>query len=134
MVKFFGKAHKAIYRMSGGRLLARMGEAPMFLLTTTGRKSGKPRTTPLLYIEEGDGFAIVASFGGSPAHPSWYLNLEKNPRATVQIEERVIPVIASTASPDEKKRLWPRFTAIYPDYDNYQKETKRDIPVVLLQK
>ena len=134
MVKLFGKVHKVVYRMSGGRLFAKLGRAPMLLLTATGRKSGKPRTTPLLYVEDGDGFAVVASFGGAPEHPSWYRNLEKNPKVTLQIENRVIPVTASTATPEEKKRLWPRLTAIYPDYDNYQKETTRDIPVVLLRK
>ena len=134
MVKFFGKAHKVVYRMSGGRLFAKLGEAPMLLLTATGRRSGKPRTTPLLYVEDGDGFAVVASFGGAPEHPSWYRNLEKNPKVSLQIENRVIPVTASTATPEEKKRLWPRLTAIYPDYDTYQKETTREIPVVVLRK
>ncbi len=134
MVKLFGKAHKVLYRMSGGRLFAKLGRAPMLLLTATGRKSGKPRTTPLLYVEDGDGFAVVASFGGAPEHPSWYRNLEKNPEVTLQIKNRVISVTASTATPEEKKRLWPRLTAIYPDYDTYQKETTRDIPVVLLRK
>jgi len=134
MVKLFGKAHKVLYRMSGGRVFAKLGRAPMLLLTATGRKSGKPRTTPLLYVEDGDGFAVVASFGGAPEHPSWYRNLEKNPEATLQIKNRVISVTASTATPEEKKRLWPRLTAIYPDYDTYQKETTRDIPVVLLRK
>ena len=134
MVKLFGKVHKVVYRMSGGRLFAKLGRAPMLLLTATGRKSGKPRTTPLLYVEDGDGFAVVASFGGAPEHPSWYRNLEKNPKVTLQIENRVISVTASTATPEEKKRLWPRLTAIYPDYDTYQKETTRDIPVVLLRK
>ncbi len=134
MVKLFGKAHKVVYRMCGGRVFAKLGRAPMLLLTATGRKSGKPRTTPLLYVEDGDGFAVVASFGGAPEHPSWYRNLEKNPEVTLQIENRVISVTASTATPEEKKRLWPRLTAIYPDYDTYQKETTRDIPVVLLRK
>ena len=134
MVKFFGKAHKVVYRMSGGRLFAKLGEAPMLLLTATGRRSGKPRTTPLLYVEDGDGFAVVSSFGGAPEHPSWYRNLEKNPKVSLQIENRVIPVTASTATPEEKKRLWPRLTAIYPDYDTYQKETTREIPVVVLRK
>ncbi len=133
MVKLFGKAHKVVYRMSGGRLFAKLGRAPMLLLTATGRKSGKPRTTPLLYVEDGEGFAVVASFGGAPEHPSWYRNLEKNPEVTLQIENRVISVTASTATPEEKKRLWPRLTDIYPDYDTYQKETTRDIPVVLLR-
>ena len=134
LVKLFSKAHNVLYRVSGGRVFGSLGEAPVLLLTVTGRKSGKPRTTPLLYIEDGDSFAVVASFGGAPEHPAWYRNLERNPRATVQIENQVVPVTAATATPEEKKRLWPRFTAVYPDYDTYQKKTKRDIPVVLLRK
>ena len=134
LVRFFSKAHNILYRMTDGRFFGKLGKAPVLLLTVTGRKSGKLRTTPLLYIEEGNGFAVVASFGGAPKHPGWYRNLEKNPKATVQIEERVIPVTASTASPEEKKRLWSRLTAVYSDYATYQKKTKRDIPVVLLRK
>ena len=132
MIKFFGKVHKALYQMTGSRVFANLGQMPTLLLTTTGHKSGQPRTVPLLYIENADGFAIVASFGGAPKHPSWYLNLQGDPKATIQIEKRVIPVTATTASQEEKKHLWPEFTAIYPDYDNYEKETERDIPVVLL--
>ena len=133
MVKLFGKVHKALYQMTGSRVFANLGQMPTLLLTTTGRKSGQPRTVPLLYIEEADGFAIVASFAGAPNHPSWYLNLQGDPKATIQIEKRVIPVTATTASPEEKKRLWPQLTAVYADYDNYEKETERDIPVVLLR-
>jgi deazaflavin-dependent oxidoreductase (nitroreductase family) len=132
MVKLFGKVHKALYQMTGSRIFANLGQMPTLLLTTTGRKSGKSRTNPLLYVEDGDGFVIVASFAGSPNHPSWYLNLQSDPKATIQIEKRVIPVTATTASPKEKKRLWPQLTAVYADYENYEKETDRDIPVVLL--
>jgi deazaflavin-dependent oxidoreductase (nitroreductase family) len=131
-IKLFGKLHKVLYRVTGSRIFSNLGRMPNLLLTATGRKSGKPRTVPLLYIETDDGYAIVASFAGAPEHPAWYRNLQKNPQATVQIEDRVIPVTASTATPDEKKRLWPRFTAMYPDYDNYEAETERHIPVVLL--
>ncbi len=133
MIKLFGKAHGALYRASGSRLFANLGQVPTLLLTAVGRTSGKPRTVPLLYVETDDGYAIVASFGGAPQHPAWYLNLQKTPAARVQIEDRVIPVTASTATPEEKKSLWPRFTEIYPDYDNYESETERDIPVVLLR-
>lgn len=133
IIKFFGKVHKALYQMTGSRLFANLGRMPNLLLTTTGRKSGKPRTIPLLYIEYGDGFAIVASFAGSPKHPSWYLNLQSDPKATVQIEKQLISVTATTASPEVKMSLWPRFTAIYADYDDYERATERDIPVVLLK-
>ena len=133
MIKLFGKLHKAFYQKTGSRIFARLGKMPNLLLTTTGRKSGKLRTIPLLYIENDDGFAIVASFAGAPEHPSWYLNLQSNPKATVQIGKQVIPVIATTASPAEKESLWPRFTAMYADYDSYENATDRDIPIVLLK-
>jgi len=132
-IKLFGKLHKVLYRMTGSRIFSNLGRMPNLLLTATGRKSGKPRTVPLLYIEIDDGYAIVASFAGAPEHPAWYRNLQKNPQATVRIEDRVIPVTASTATREEKKRLWPRLTAMYADYDNYEAETERDIPVVLLR-
>ncbi len=132
-IKLFGKAHGALYRMTGSLVFANLGQVPTLLLTAVGRKSGKPRTVPLLYVETDDGYAIVASFGGAPQHPAWYLNLQETPQARVQIEDRVIPVTASTASAQEKARLWPRFTEVYADYDDYQKVTERDIPVVLLR-
>jgi len=133
MIKLFGKAHGALYRMTGSPFFANLGQVPTLLLTAIGRKSGRPRTVPLLYIETDDGYAIVASFAGAPQHPAWYLNLQKTPQARVQIEDRVIPVTASTASAQEKARLWPRFTEVHADYDDYQKVTERDIPVVLLR-
>lgn len=132
-IKLFGKLHKVLYSMTGSRVFANLGRMPNLLLTATGSKSGKPRTVALLYVETDDGYAIVASFGGSPVHPAWYRNLQKHPQATVQIEDRVIPVTASTATTEEKNSLWPRFADMYPDYDNYQAETERDIPVVLLR-
>jgi len=85
-------------------------------------------------MEDRGGYAVVASFAGSPKHPAWYLNLERHPEATVQIGDQVFAVTASTATLKEKQRLWPRFTAVYPDYDAYQKKTDRQIPVVLLRK
>ena len=133
MIKLFGRAHGALYRMTGSPFFANLGQVPTLLLTAIGRKSGKPRTVPLLYVATDDGYAIVASFGGAPQHPAWYLNLQKTPQASVQIEDRVIPVTAITATPEEKKSLWPQFTAIYPDYNNYQVATERNIPVVLLR-
>lgn len=134
MIKLFGKAHGALYRMTGSRVFANLGNMPTLLLTATGRVSGKPRTVPLLYVETDEGYAIVASFAGAPEHPVWYRNLQNYPQASVQIEDQVIPVTASTASPEEKKSLWPRFTEVYPDYDGYESVTERDIPVVLLRR
>ncbi len=134
MIRFFGKVHRVLYRMSGSRFFANLGQMPTLLLTATGRRSGKPRTVPLLYVEIDDGYAIVASFAGAPEHPAWYRNLQKNPTASVQVADQVIQVTASTATPQEKQSLWPRFTAIYPDYDSYQENTVPDIPVVLLRR
>ena len=133
MIKLFGKFHKVLYRLSGSRAFANLGQVPTLLLITIGSKSGKPRTVPLLYVETDDGYAIVASFGGAPEHPAWYRNLQKTPQASVQVEDRVIPVISTTATAEEKQSLWPRLTAIYPDYDAYEAQTDRDIPVVLLR-
>jgi deazaflavin-dependent oxidoreductase (nitroreductase family) len=133
MIKLFGKVHGALYRLTGSRVFANLGQMPTLLLTTTGRKSGKPRTVPLLYVEYNDGYAVVASYAGAPEHPAWYRNLQKTPEASVQIEDRVITVTASTATAEEKQSLWPRFIAIYPDYDDYEQATDRDIPVVLLR-
>ncbi len=127
------KLHVVLYRVSGGRLGGRFRKtAPVLLLTTTGRKSGKQRTTPLLYLEEAGQYVVVASVGGAPKHPAWYLNLLGNPAATIQIGSRRLAVTATTASPQERLRLWPRATQMYPGYDGYQAKTSREIPVVIL--
>lgn len=133
VLKLASRLHVALYRASGGRLGGRFRKtAPVLLLTTTGRKSGKQRTTPLLYVEEGGQYVIVASVGGAPRHPAWYLNLQGNPAATVQIGSRRIAVRAETASSEERARLWARATQMYPQYDDYQAKTSREIPVVIL--
>jgi len=105
---------------------------PVLLLTTTGRKTGKRRTTPLLYVEEGDRYVVVASVGGAPSHPAWYLNLRSNPAATIQVGGRKVAVTAETAGLEERARLWPRLTQMWPRYDDYQAKTRREIPVVIL--
>ena len=130
--KLFIGFHTAIYRLTGGRVMGSFGRAPVLLLTTTGRKSGKNRTTPLLYLEEGGLYFVVASSGGSSKHPAWYLNLTANPTSALQTQDRTLSATAETIAGDEKKRLWIRFNEIYPDYDTYQKKTERDIPVVKL--
>jgi F420H(2)-dependent quinone reductase len=127
------KIHVALYRASGGRLGGRVGKGvPVLLLTTTGRKTGKRRTTPLLYVEEGDRYVVVASVGGAPSHPAWYLNLRSNPAATIQVGGRKVVVTAETAGPEERARLWSRVTQMWPRYDDYQAKTRREIPVVIL--
>jgi deazaflavin-dependent oxidoreductase (nitroreductase family) len=127
------RIHAAVYRASRGRLLGSIGKGmPVLLLTTTGRKSGRRRTTPLLYLEDGGRYAVVASVGGAPQHPAWYLNLRADPRATVEIGGRTRAVRAETAGPEERARLWRAATAMYPGYDTYQARTSREIPIVTL--
>jgi deazaflavin-dependent oxidoreductase (nitroreductase family) len=122
----------ALYRMSGGRIMGTSSGAPVLLLTTTGRKSGRSRTVPLLYVQDGACFVVVASYAGSPKHPAWYLNLEQNPKVELQVGRRRFAAVARSASADEKTRLWPKLTEIYPRYEDYQKRTSREIPLVIL--
>jgi len=103
------------------------------LLTTRGRKSGKLRRTALIYGKDGDNYVIVASKGGHPQHPAWYLNLSENPEVYVQVEDKKFVAQARTASGEERARLWKLMAAIWPDYDNYQTKTDRQIPVVVLE-
>ena len=112
----------------------RVSGAPVLLLTTTGRKSGKRRTTPLLYLRDGETIVIVASNGGRDVHPAWWLNLQTNPEADVQLGKARSPLIASNAAAEERARLWPLLVEMYPGYGDYQKRTKRQIPVVILRR
>ncbi|MDV7082819.1 nitroreductase family deazaflavin-dependent oxidoreductase [Rhodococcus sp. IEGM 248] len=137
-IKWMSKINVVLYRRTGGRLGSkwRVGSAfprglPVCLLTTTGRKSGEPRISPLLFLEDGDRIILVASQGGLPKHPMWYLNLRANPGVTVQVKSRVRPMNAHVADPEERARLWPRLVDMYPDFDNYQAWTDRTIPVVV---
>jgi deazaflavin-dependent oxidoreductase (nitroreductase family) len=127
------KLHTYIYRATGGRLGDRVVGAPVLLLTATGRKTGRRHTTPLLYLEDGENFVVVASNGGAPRHPAWWLNLRADPEANVEIGGRELRVRAQKASPEEKERLWPRLVAMYGSYENYQCRTDREIPVVILR-
>jgi len=129
-MKLFSQLHVFLYRMSGGRIGGRFKAAPVLLLTTTGRKSGKQRTTPLLYGQDAGRYVIVASVGGAPKHPAWYLNLRDNPEATIRVGSRTIAVHAETVAPDERARLWTLMTQMYPGYDDYQAKTSREIPLV----
>ena len=131
--RILGGIHRAVYRLTGGRVGGRMGKAPVLLLTTTGRKSGKPRTTPLLYARAGDGYVLIASKGGAEHHPLWYRNLQANPRAEVQVGRRTEQVRARDAEGEERERLWRALTDLYSGYDGYAKKTSRTIPVVVLE-
>lgn len=127
------KLHTFVYRATGGKLGGRIVGAPMLLLTTTGRKSGKKRTSPLLYLEDGQDLVLVASNGGAPVHPAWWYNLRASPEATVEIGRRKLQVRAEKASLKEKERLWPRLVSMYPGYETYRHRTDREIPVVILR-
>ncbi len=134
LVKSAVAVHNFLYRISGGRLGNRLSGAPVLLLTVKGRKSGEPRTVPLLYVTTDKGFALIASFAGSPKHPDWYLNLEAAGVADVQIRDRRIRVRTETIDPDSERysNIWRDAAALYADYDTYQTRTTRRIPIVEL--
>jgi F420H(2)-dependent quinone reductase len=123
------------YRLSDGRVGGAVpGGAPIGLVTTTGRRSGRPRTVPLLCLPDGDeGLVLVASRGGMSTNPAWYGNLRADPRVTVELDGRRRDMVARDASPEERKRLWPALTAVYRHFDAYQRRTDRRIPLVILR-
>ena len=125
--------HAALYRLTGGRLGAKQRGVPCLLLHHVGRKSGERRTTPLMYLADGDDLVIVASKGGRATNPAWWLNLREKPSTTVRVGREERAVTARQASPEEKERLWPRLVELYANYDEYRKRTDRDIPVVILR-
>jgi deazaflavin-dependent oxidoreductase (nitroreductase family) len=131
-LKLGSGVHAGVYRATGGKLFGRMGESPILLLNTVGRKSGRKRTSPLLYVMDGEDFVIIASKGGASTHPAWYLNLKANPDATVEIGDREVRVRAEEADSEEKARLWQKMVEMYPAYDDYQSKTKREIPLLVL--
>jgi deazaflavin-dependent oxidoreductase (nitroreductase family) len=131
------KVHVALYRWSGGRLGRKVpgfSGAEMALVEHRGARSGALRTSPLMYLRDGDAIAVVASKAGQPTNPAWFHNLMANPETTVQIGAEVIPVRARQATPAERERLWERFVAAYPGYDSYRERAHpRVIPIVLLE-
>jgi len=131
----FGAEHVKRYRETGGEVGHIWKEgSTVLLLTTTGRKSGEPRTTPLIYAQNGDDYVIVASKGGAPEHPGWYENLSKNPDVELQVLDDVFPARARTAEGDERERLWAKANEVWPHYAEYQEKTDREIPVVVLER
>jgi deazaflavin-dependent oxidoreductase (nitroreductase family) len=127
-----GEEHVRRYQETDGEVGYIWNGAPILLLTTTGRKSGQPRTTPLIHARDGDDYLVVASMGGAPQHPQWYLNLVANASAQIQDRSDHIDVTARTAREDEKARLWKIVAEQWPNYDVYQSRTDRVIPVVVL--
>ncbi len=131
------KIHVALYRRSRGKFgghLPGWPEARIVLVDHTGAQSGAKRTSPLMYHEEGDAVAVVASKAGQPTNPAWFHNLKANPDTTIQIGSAVREVRARVATDEERDRLWPKFVAFYPGYDFFQSNAKsRKIPIVILE-
>jgi deazaflavin-dependent oxidoreductase (nitroreductase family) len=132
LVNLIPRANVIVYRWSNGRFGGRMEDLPILILHTVGRKSGKARQSPLLYIQDGEDYVVVGSRGGSDAPPAWWLNLQAMPGATIEIKGTKRAVSARTATAEEKATYWPRLTAGYPFYDDYQARTAREIPVIVL--
>jgi deazaflavin-dependent oxidoreductase (nitroreductase family) len=136
MVKFILKMLVPImvflYRVTGGGFGGRVQSLPVLLLTTTGRKSGKTRTVPLGFLRDGSAYVIIASYGGLPRNPAWYLNLNSQPEATIQVKRQKLRVKAETANPEKRRELWARLIEAAPGYANYEQRTSREIPVVVL--
>jgi deazaflavin-dependent oxidoreductase (nitroreductase family) len=125
-------ANVALYRRTSGRLGGKMKGAPVLLLDHIGRKSGQARTSPVLYLVDGENLVIVASRGGSDATPAWWLNLQAKPTTTVTVGSERRTVTARQATAEEKQSLWPRLVAMFSDFAAYQRRTERDIPVIIL--
>jgi deazaflavin-dependent oxidoreductase (nitroreductase family) len=130
----FTQVHVHAYRLSGGRIGGSFRGSRVCLVDHVGRKSGKQRTSPLIYARDGDDLVIVASKGGSRNDPMWWLNLKERPETTVQVGSEKRAVRARRATPEEKQRLWPVVVDVYAPYEEYQRKTKRDIPVIVLER
>jgi deazaflavin-dependent oxidoreductase (nitroreductase family) len=132
--ELFGPEHVRVYRETGGQRGYHWRGTTILLLTTTGRSSGEPRTTPLIHRTDGDRWVIVASKGGAPEHPSWYENLLADPDAKIEVLDETIDVRAETAEGEERTRLWGLMCEVWPAYADYQTKTDREIPVVVLSR
>lgn len=122
-----------LYRLTGGKFGGKVQGLRVLLLTTTGRKTGKKRTTPVGYFEQDGGYVITGSNAGFDNHPAWFLNLRSIPRATIQVNDRQLEVEAEIAGPEQRARLWSRLMELAPSYGNYAKRTSREIPLVILR-
>jgi deazaflavin-dependent oxidoreductase (nitroreductase family) len=140
IIRAMSVVHTRMYKLTGGRLGKKwhIGSAvfkgvPICLLTTTGAKSGLPRTVPLLYMPDGDSVVLVASQGGLPTNPQWLRNVQADPAVTIQVRTKVRTMRARVATPAERDRLWPRLVDLYADFASYQAWTERQIPVVICE-
>lgn len=132
IIKWMSRVNTFLYKKTNGRVGGKfLKGAPVALLTTTGRKTGEPRVSPLLYLREGNRVILVASQGGAATNPMWYLNLKANPTVTIQIKDEVLHLTARDATEQEKSEYWPKLVAMYSSFDDYQSWTDRIIPVVI---
>jgi deazaflavin-dependent oxidoreductase (nitroreductase family) len=132
--KFTNALHRGIFKATNGRVMGKFFGMPVVMLTTKGRKSGQPRTSMLTSpVREGDKVVLVASKGGDPKHPMWFLNLRANPDVEATYGGQKRKMRARVATPEEKQELWPKVVAGYKGYADYQKKTTRDIPLVILE-
>lgn len=131
----FGREHVERYKETDGEVGHDWERGTkILLLHTRGRKTGEERIAPLIYEPHGDAYLIVASRGGAPEPPAWYVNLQADPDVTLQVKDDVFRASARDATPDEKPEMWQKMTAVWPDYDEYQKRTDREIPIVVLER
>ncbi len=130
--KIFTAIHTILYRLTGGKFGSKVQGLPVLLLTTTGRKTGRVRTTPLGHFTHNGGYVIIASNAGFDTHPGWFHNLKSNPRASIQVGEAQIDVTAEIAGADQRSELWEKLVKLSPGYAGYAKKTNRTIPVVIL--
>ncbi|MEO6887251.1 MAG: nitroreductase family deazaflavin-dependent oxidoreductase [Jatrophihabitantaceae bacterium] len=134
MTMLFGQEHVDAYRASGGAQGYDWRGTTILLLTTTGRKSGQERTSALIYRDYEDAYLIVASKGGADAPPAWFVNLSADPHVQVQIKGERFAATARVATAEEKPAMWQHMTEVWPDYDEYQTKTEREIPIVVLER
>lgn len=132
--QWFGRIHTSIYRATGGIIGGNLVGLPMLLLTTTGRKSGEPRTSPLPYFEDDGHWIVVGSNNGGPRNPFWWMNMQAKPEAEIQVRRETIQVVARLAAAEERNRLWPLLVEFNSPYATYGKKTTREIPVVVLSR
>lgn len=132
-LKHFAKAHVAVYQRTNGKLGAKLLWFPSALITTTGRKSGVPRTTATLCLRDGDRVILPASFGGRDSNPLWYLNVKADPAVLVQVRDEHLTMTARDATEAERRRYWPVLIKMYPPYKGYRDATDRAIPLVVCE-
>ena len=131
-LKWMSRLNTWMYRRNGGEGLGgTFQNIPVALLTTTGRKTGEPRVSPLYFLRDGDRVIVAASRGGSAKHPLWYLNLKANPKVQVQVKKDVLDLTARDATDQERAQYWPQLVEMYPSYEDYQSWTDRTIPIVI---